>query len=268
MVSGRKFALFGLIFILSAGVAFWTMASKDATIEKLPAQSNIDAGNEANDGSNDFVSPSALQTNTSGTKLDPMLEPADIRAFRDARGYYGSGGNDIGAKHPYEYLDDETLQGLADQQDGLAQLVLADRISNSDIETAMPLYLEAAVNGKTAALINAASSQLVVENGKTGFAFELTDEEGLISDEYAEILQYYAAAEALGDFVGSEMLMEHISAANFGDDSENISRICSDGIVLARNIENIRYTRWGERSDDDVAIESLQVPQSICGHRN
>ena len=49
------------------------------------------------------------------------LEPVDVRQWRMSHGYYGSGSNDPGAKHPYEYYDLETLEQLALNDDGLAQ---------------------------------------------------------------------------------------------------------------------------------------------------
>lgn len=259
----------GFAVLLISGIAIWVLLQENDHSDNL----GVDLADDFSEAPRPETGTDTQERETrdstefaySAVEKVPTMEPLDVRAFREARGYYGSGGNDIGAKHPYEYMDDEALQALADQQDGLAQLILADRLSNSDIEKAMPMYLEAAVNGKTAALVNMASSRLVRQNNPQGFGFELTNESGRISDEYLEILRYYAAAEMLGDFVGTEMLNDHILVNDLTRYPDNLARICALGLEVKNNIETVRTSRWGDSSvNGDSRIDSLDISSPLC----
>lgn len=194
----------------------------------------------------------------------PNQEPVDVIEFREARGYYVSGGNDVGAKHPYEFYDIATLESLASANDGLAQLILADKLYERDSERANSLYLSAAVNGKTAGLVNMASSRLQSRPGKQGFGFQLTDEHGAVTESYVDALQYYAAAELLGDFVGSELLAGHMSSGKLNSDPSNIARICAKGNEIANRIKSRREQQWGAAEQFETPTPSIQVPRGVC----
>lgn len=230
-------------------------ASKHDASALIPgaAEQTQDEPELSSDGADSTSSPGVVSWN---------LEPLDVIRYRQARGYYMSG-NDIGAKHAYEYMDLESLEELANQEDGLAQLVLAHRLEVSNYQKSVAFYKKAAINGKTAALVNLASSQLVVRAGG-GFGFDIADERGQISERYADVLQYYAAAELLGDFVGTELLQQHLQAADFFDDDEALVKVCRKGQVIASHIRRARLAKWGVSEIESHQIESIDIPVPVC----
>ena len=198
------------------------------------------------------------------------VEPNDVRAFRDARGYYASGSTEIGEMHPYELYDLETLEQLANNDDGLAQLVLADRISIDEPYRADKLYLNAAVNGKSAALVNMASSRLVSAPGGTDWGFPLTTSVGELSDEYIDVLKFFVAAEETGDFVASEMLHGHLDAvdSDSGVSRTSLVRLCESGRELADQIIAERVKKWGDSNDVQTPITSQETPGAVCSNKS
>ena len=254
-------ALVTAVLGVTVWILFWPNDGADID---SPATSLAIEGDAGNASESDVIVDFGAETNDRQEMTADSLEPLDVSAFREDRGYYMSGGNDAGSGHAYQYYDDTTLRGLAEQHDGLAQLVLADRISNEDLGGAVPLYLEATVNGKTAALINLASSQLVVNPGQRGFGFEMKTASGDISTEFAEILKYYAAAEYLGDFVGTTMLVDHLESAGLHEDATSVRTVCSMGQGVARNILSIRESRQIRSANQEIDISSVDIPNPIC----
>ena len=98
------------------------------------------------------------------------LEPIDIREWRMSHGYYRSDSNDSGSKHPYEYYNIETLEKLAQNGDGLAQIMLGEKLAFSaeHQERSRELYWQAATNGFTAGLSNTATDSMVLKAGSPG----------------------------------------------------------------------------------------------------
>lgn len=261
----KKVWLSGTVLVAAAVFLIWNRTQVEV---QDAAQNEVASGTDERSVRVDSPERSDQVTSSSEYNETATLEPPDIARFREQRGYYVSGGNDPAAAHPYESLSNDDLQVLASQGDGLAQLVMADRMANTNLVEAIPTYLEAAANGKTAALINIASGQLVVTNGQSGFGFELTDEDGQVSTRYAEILQYYAAAEILGDFVGSEMLRDHINLSKLSDKVASLERICSLGREIASGIGVIRTSKGLSKELDQVELTSVDTPEPICASRN
>jgi hypothetical protein len=200
-----------------------------------------------------------------GPQLDSLSsDPIDIQQLREARGYYSSGSSDINKMHPYELYDMETLEQLAANDDGLAQLVLADKISIDDPVRADRLYLDAAVNGKTAALVNLASSRLVAVPGGTDWGFLPTTSTGEISDEYIDVLKFYVAAEDSGDVVASEILQSHIDALGIEITEMSLGRLCEAGRELADLIRTEQLVKWGESKKAKTPITSYETPGAVC----
>jgi len=194
-------------------------------------------------------------------------EPLDIYEWRMSRGYYANGSNDAGAKHPYEYYDNETLEQQALNDDGLAQLMLGERLrfSTNQKERAEQFYRQAAINGFTAGLINTAADRMAIDLKSGSYDFPTIDEDDEISNEYAERLKYFAAAEYLGDFVGSVSLRMHLDPSGTGGSAASRKRVCQAGFELADQIEAERIRKFGEPTFDvDLEILSFEIPQRFC----
>ncbi|MEE8118195.1 MAG: hypothetical protein V3T39_01425 [Gammaproteobacteria bacterium] len=194
------------------------------------------------------------------------LEPIDIRKWRMSHGYYSSGLNDPGSKHPYEYYDIETLEQLALNDDGLAQLMLGMKLSFSTEhgDRARQLYWQAAVNGFTASLSFSATDRMLLRHGSTSFDFPIKNEDGDISDEFADRLKFLAAAEYLGDFVASQLLRAFLNSFELGDSGTSRTRICRLGLELANQIRTERIDKsGGSRWPADIEV-SLEKPKPIC----
>ncbi len=201
------------------------------------------------------------------TPIESMsAEPIDVQEFREAHGYYASGSSDISQMHPYELYDLKTLEQLAANDDGLAQLVLADRVFVDDPERADRLYLDAAVNGKTAALVNLASSRLVVVPGGTGWGFPLSTSTGEISQEYVDVLKFYVAAEASGDVLASSMLQDHIDAINPKITNSSLKLLCEAGAEVSDLIKAKQREKWGRLGRVDAPITSYEAPKAVCAN--
>lgn len=186
--------------------------------------------------------------------------------IREQHGYYASGSSDIDSMHPYELYDVETLDKLADQDDGMAQIVLADKLVATDPDRADILYWQAAVNGKTAALVNTAASYLVMVPGGTGYGFDLTSNNGEVSTEYANVLAYYAAAEDLGDPVATELLKTHLDESEFRGSAASIVRICEAGLALADEIRAERVSKWGGETPPSTTANIVETQDAICSN--
>ncbi|MCH7893564.1 MAG: hypothetical protein IH907_03515 [Proteobacteria bacterium] len=196
------------------------------------------------------------------------LEPVDVRQWRMSHGYYGSGSNDPGSKHPYEYYDTETLEQLALNDDGLAQLMMGMKLafSTEHGDRARQFYWQAAVNGFTAGLAFTATDRMLLRlgHGSTSFDFPIKNEEGDISDELADRLKFLAAAEYLGDFVASQMLRAFLDSFELGDSGASRTRICRLGLELANQIKAERIDKSGGlRWPADIEV-SLEKPKPIC----
>ncbi len=196
------------------------------------------------------------------------LEPVDVRQWRMSHGYYGSGSNDPGSKHPYEYYDIETLEQLALNDDGLAQLMMGMKLafSTEHGDRARQFYWQAAVNGFTAGLAFTATDRMVLRlrHGSASFDFPIKNEEGDISDELADRLRFLAAAEYLGDFIASHMLRTFLDSFELGDSGASRTRICRLGLELANQIRTERIDKsGGSRWPADTAV-SLEKPKPIC----
>lgn len=192
-------------------------------------------------------------------------EPIDIHQYRERHGYYASGSSSIDEMHPYELYDLETLEQLAANGDGLAQLVLGDKVVVMNPDRADSLYWQSVVNGQTAALVNIAASNMVLVPGATDFGFHFVDGDGEISTDYARILGYYAAVEDLGDFIATDILRSHIEESEFSGSTMSIIRICEAGLELADRIKDERRDKWGEVILEEPLIISFDPPLSVCG---
>lgn len=208
-------------------------------------------------------SPETQPTPTTSASGNSLADDgARLAELREEHGYYASGSSDIDSMHPYELYDLATLEELAAQDDGLAQLVLADKLVVTDPERADHLYWQAAVNGKTAALTNLAASHLVLVPGGSGFGFDLTSSDGEVSAEYARVLANYAAAEDLGDPIATEMLKTHVDEAAFRNSAESLIRICEAGLALADEIRAERLRKWGSESPPSGPMNTVE--DAIC----
>ena len=194
------------------------------------------------------------------------LEPIDIRKWRMSHGYYSSGLNDPGSKHPYEYYDIETLEQLALNDDGLAQLMLGMKLSFSTEhgDRARQLYWQAAVNGFTASLLFSATDRMLLRHGSTSFDFPIKNEDGDISDELTDRLKFLAAAEYLGDFIASGTLRGFLDSFELDDSSASRTRICRLGLELANQIKAERIDKSGGSTwPADIEV-SLEKPKPYC----
>lgn len=205
-----------------------------------------------------------IQLKQENQNMSSSMIPLAALTWATDRGYHSSGENGQIAKRPYEYYDQSTLEKLADEGDGLAQLILAERLSFSDPKQADVLYIEAAINGKTAGLTSAAGDRLLIVPGQKGYGFPVTDAAGSVSEEYLEVLQFYAAAEYLDDFVATEMLASHLETAKLRNSPESIRRICSSGEEIANAIISERNRRWGSADNSIVPIDWAETPDPIC----
>ena len=190
-----------------------------------------------------------IQLKQENQNVSSTMIPLAALTWAADRGHHDSGENGQIVKRPYEYYDESTLQKMADDGDGLAQLILAERLSFSDPKKADVLYIEAAINGKTAGLTSAAGDRLLIVPGQKGYGFPTADAGGSVSDEYLEVLRFYAAAEYLGDFVGTELLASHLETADLRQSQDSVRRICSSGEELANAIITERNRRWGTADD-------------------
>lgn len=231
---------------------------QDVTLPSFSSDSNR-ASEAAETDENSYASDSGE------SKVDPSFaEPLDIQQFRAVRGYYASGSSDISQMHPYELYDLETLEQLVANDDGLAQLVLADKIAIDDPKRADELYLAAAVNGKSAALVNLASSRLVAVPGGTDWGFPLTTSSGQISDEYIDVLKFYVAAEATGDVIATEVLTSHIEAMGAEITESDLERLCQAGRELADQIRAEQIKKWGASKEIATPISSQETLAAVC----
>ncbi len=209
----------------------------------------------------------ALESGESAVIADSTtLKPIDVREWRMSHGYYLSGSNDPGAKHPYEYYDLETLEKLALNDDGLAQLMLGEKLafSTEHKDRSRQLYWQAAVNGFTVSLALTAMDNMVLRHGSTSFDFPIKNEAGDISDEFADRLKFLAAAEYLGDFVASQTLRDYLEWFELGDSSASRTRICRLGLELSNQIKAERIDKsGGSRWPADIEV-SLEKPKPIC----
>lgn len=198
---------------------------------------------------------------------DPAtLEAIDVREWRMSHGYYLSGSNDPGAKHPYEYYDIETLEQLALNDDGLAQLMLGEKlaVSPEHKDRARQLYWQAAVNGFTVSLTLTAMDSMVRKLGSTSFDFPIKNEAGDISDEFADRLKFLAAAEYLGDFAALQTLRDYLEWFELGDSSASRTRICRLGLELSNQIKAERIDKsGGSRWPADIEV-SFEKPKPYC----
>ncbi len=194
------------------------------------------------------------------------LEPIDIREWRMSHGYYRSDSNDSGSKHPYEYYNIETLEKLAQNGDGLAQIMLGEKLAFSaeHQERSRELYWQAAINGFTAGLSNTATDSMVLKAGSTSFDFPTNNEEGDISDEFVDRLKYLAAAEYLGDFVASQLLRDYLDSFGLGGSSASRNRICQSGLELSERIQTERFKKSGGSISPADSVVSLQMPEPYC----
>lgn len=194
------------------------------------------------------------------------LEPIDIRKWRMSHGYYSSGLNGPGSKHPYEYYDMETLEQLALNDDGLAQLMLGMKLafSTEHGDRSRQLYWQAAVNGFTASLSFIATDRMVLRHGSTSFDFPIKNEDGDISDEFADRLKFLAAAEYLGDFVASHLLRTFLNVFELDASSASRTRICRLGLELSDQIKAERLDKsGGSRWPAEIEV-SLDKPKPYC----
>ena len=229
-----------------------------------PDSSSLDRAEKPGVNEEGTQTPQDLDPESSGSSTsDDSIQLAEVR---ERHGYYASGSGDINSKHPYELYDVETLAQLADQDDGMAQIVLADKLVATDPERADALYWQAAINGKTAALVNVAASHLVLVPGGTGFGFEPETDDGEVSSEYADVLAYYAAAEDLGDPVATELLRAHMDDSQFSDSADSIIRICEEGLAIADKIRAERITKWGNEEPQSSAAPELDSQEAICSN--
>ncbi len=266
----NKSFLLTILGLAAVATAFYVYTNFEESAESIDSTPQLETrapkGQLAD--ANKGMQPTAISDEVYQTQHianpDRDLEPLDVRTFRDVRGYYIEDTGVGGANHPYEHYDLDTLQRLVDQDDGTAQMVLADRINATDPDRADDLYLRSAVNGKTAGLVNLASNRLIVVPGGAGFGFPFATESGEISDDFAEILKFYAAAELLGDFIGTEMLQAHIESSGVGRNPANLKHICDLGLEIADLVKLERKRKWGESSKFDTPVNSVDVPQPLC----
>lgn len=262
---------FSVVAVVAIG-AFALVNYDDVTsIQSRPVTGENDSRDGADTASMDPESTLSVEADSAPSN-DPAdqshdSEPINTQNFREAHGYYASGSSDVNEKHPYELYDVQTLEQLADNNDSLAQLVLADQISVEDPERADELYMESAVNGKTAALVNMAASRLLLVPGGTGFGFPLTSNSGRISDSYVEVLKYYVAAENMGDSVAGELLRSHIDALGLVNSTESLQRVCEAGNALIDRIEEKQREKWGSPRHVDPIVLSDEAPTAVCGHQ-
>lgn len=222
-----------------------------------PAQSNSSQSNE------DL--PTAIsQASIDGYPDVDGVDPLALYEWGIAHGYYLTDLNDDGAQHPYVGYDIQTLSALAENGDGLAKLILADRISHREPNRADVLYLEAAALGKTAALTNLAASHLLILPGSDGFGIPFTDESGNVSEQYAEVLRYYAAAEMMGDFVASELLRGALEVHRLLDSEASINIVCQMGKAIREALLHERDTKWGEVSLPPTSLDMKSKYTPIC----
>lgn len=205
-----------------------------------------------------------VQLKQESQNVSSTMIPLSALTWAADRGYHSSSESGLMAKRPYEYYDESTLQKMADDGDGLAQLILAERLSFSDPKKADALYIEAAINGKTAGLISAAGDRLLIVPGQKGFGFPVTGAGGSVSDEYLEVLRFYAAAEYLGDFVGTELLASHLDTGQLTNVSDSVRRICASGQELADAIISERIRRWGTPDKSEAPADWVEIPDPIC----
>lgn len=196
--------------------------------------------------------------------ISSTLIPVAALSWAAERGYHSAAQNGPAATRPYDHYDLLTLQKLADDGDGLAQLILAENLSFSDPKKADVFYMEAAINGKTAGLTYAAGDRLLIFSGQKGYGFSLADADGIVSKDYLEVLRFYAAAEYLGDFIGTELLASHLESADLRQLRESVRRICSSGQELAHAIIAERIRRWGSVDTSVLAVEWTETPDPIC----
>ncbi len=258
--------LLGLVALGIVGsFVYWATSSQfdrapDSTASPKDTK-GVDGGIEAADSRTINQGDLAIQT-SADARIDQSSESLELFGWRMSRGYYKSGSNDSQAKHAYEYYDEDTLRKLANADDGLAQLILAERLAftRDKKEEAHDLNWRAAVNGYTAGLTNIAGDGLVIRRGDQPYGFDVVGENGVISDEFADQLKYLSAAEYLGDFVASAMLRAHMEPSKFRNFGDSRARVCDMGSkladqVLKERVEPIEGTNWPEevrRIDDSI----------------
>jgi hypothetical protein len=269
-------ATIALSVIAVFGVAtyiFWIKAdsstSEIATVSSEVALENLSPIVDEHDTSSSTTSDEMdgvidSLSNSEIKDADSNLEPIDVQAYREQRGYYASGSSSIDEMHPYELYDLDTLAQLAETDDGLAQLVLADKLIATDPDRADSLYMQAAINGRTAALVNMASSHLVLVPGSTGYGFPIASETGVITDKFVDVLKYYVAAEDLGDVIATDLLRSHIDESQFGNLPESLIRVCESGLALADQIRKERQLKWGSSQKPNTQIVSFDTPPVVC----
>lgn len=233
-----------------------------------PTLSEIEFAGSQNQGNEEIsIGSDTPEPGESAVIAEPAaLEPIDIRKWRMSHGYYGGGSNDPGSKHPYEYYDIETLEQLALNDDGLAQLMLGQKLafSTEHKDRSRQLYWQAAVNGFTVSLTLTAMDSMVRKLGSTSFDFPIKNEAGGISDEFADRLKFLAAAEYLGDFVASQTLRDYLELFELGDSSASRTRICRLGLELSDQIKVERINKsGGSQWPADIEV-SLDKPKPYC----
>ena len=213
------------------------------------------------------IGSDALESGESTVIAEPAtLEPIDLRKWQMSHGYYGSGLNDPGSKHPYEYYDLETLEQLALNDDGLAQLILGEKLafSTEHEDRSRQLYWQAAVNGFTAGLAFTATDSMLLRPGSTSVDFPTKNEDGEISDELTNRLKFLAAAEYLGDFIASHMLRTYSNVFELDDSGASRTRVCRLGLELSNQIKAERLDKsGGSRWPAEIEV-SLEKPKPYC----
>ncbi len=261
----KRHVISAVLIALTAILIQQVFVGKDDSLQVIEDAATDSSNVEASESQ--FTAAGAserIQLKQENQNVSSTMIPLAALTWAADRGYHSSG--EIGqiTKRPFEYYDESTLQKMADDGDGLAQLILAERLSFSDPKKADALYIEAAINGKTAGLTSAAGDRLLIVPGQKGYGFPVTDAGGNVSDEYLEVLRFYAAAEYLGDFIGTELLASHLETADFGRSPDSVRRICSSGEELANAIVSERNRRWGSADNSAVPIDWAETPDPIC----
>lgn len=187
----------------------------------------------------------------------------NVREWKSSRGYLEAYPDSSSLQFEYESYSDDILEQLSDAGDSLAQITLAWRYQmyEDKRDRVEELYYAAAIDGKTAGLTALGTFGLTDKVYGKNVVQRITDD-GSLTDEYAEYLSYFAAAELTKDPVGGKLLDYNVSPDHKEIVNANIEFICKRAQSILDDIAAKRAALGKQ------PVEYSQLPAAVMSENN